>query len=286
MSHPPDESEIKLSRVQKLLVALIGVLFFVWLVWLGTAPLPRGHENRDKVGAFLKEQFPRRSLSPDDTGAAGVAALFHVIRTAPPEKAAPAIEFAAQQRFGYATPYVIERLEDPDPKLRAAAHSYLVSITGVDHELDADAWRGWWRDPPRRLFGILPVGQHSFEIAVPVCTALLGIFLIVNRRRLGRAADVSATALLAGAWFFSFMLTTIRLVGSFDSCFFGAERIVYHASHGDVIGLEEARAGGPGLYALLMVAFLATPFVGAIVLAAVLVRRSAGAVQEVDQGQA
>jgi hypothetical protein len=67
------------------------------------------------------------------------------------------------------------------------------------------------------------------------------------------------------SWFAGFMLAMIRLVGSYDRCRFGADQIVYHCDHGHVLGLEEARVGGVGLFALLIAAFLLIPFLAAIV---------------------
>src|SRR5688572_14356137 len=95
-SDAPDAAQPpKITGQQKLLVAAVGVLFFTWLLWLGTARLPTGKENRRKARDFLKEVYPQRLLAPEDSVTAPVAALFQVIRTGEPAVSRRAIDFAA-----------------------------------------------------------------------------------------------------------------------------------------------------------------------------------------------
>src|SRR5437870_2353523 len=104
------------QRQQALFVGVMlaaGVLFFVSLA----SPIPSGSgsENVEKARTFLKDQFPDREVSPQDDRHAPVAAVYEVIRSGEPAVARRAIDFAAEQRFGYAAPYVIERLGSGDP---------------------------------------------------------------------------------------------------------------------------------------------------------------------------
>src|SRR6478736_833860 len=83
-----------------LLVA--AVLYFVSL----TSPIPYGGENNKTARPFLKEQFPDREVEPLDDRYGPVAVIYELIRSGEPRVARRAIDFAAEQRFGYAAPYV------------------------------------------------------------------------------------------------------------------------------------------------------------------------------------
>src|SRR5262249_9891218 len=127
----------------------VGILVAAGVLWFTShePPIPSGKENKEKARAFLKEQFPDREVSPHDSRNAPVAAVYELIGSGEPEVARRAIGFAAEEQFGYATPYVIGRLGSGDPELERAAQDYLRTITGRDHGPDAAAWRAWWRDP-------------------------------------------------------------------------------------------------------------------------------------------
>src|SRR5438105_14320209 len=151
------------TRQKALFVGILAVSGLLWFVSLDT-PIPSGTENREKARAFLKEQFPDREVSPHDSASphdrliAPVAVVYELIRSGEPEVARRAIGFAAEQRFGYAAPYVIGRLGSGDPELERAAQDYLRTIAGRDHGPDAESWRASWRDPPRKLLGVVSVG--------------------------------------------------------------------------------------------------------------------------------
>jgi len=201
-----------------------------------------------------------------------VAALFHLIRTAPDDVAADAIKFAAQERLGYASPYVIERLQSANgPELRQAAHAYLVNIAGVDYGQSPAAWRAWWRNPSRSVFG-LRIGQLTLEIGLLLLGTLMPLNIWGLYRWAGKEPPDGASLALAGgfpfAWFFGFMVTAIHLVGGLEECTFAGEIIRYHTSHGDVLGLEDARLGGGEIFALLLVIWLVVPFLAALALGA------------------
>lgn len=108
----------------------------------GTWPIPRGKENRKKAAVFLKQNFPDRELQPnaEESATAPVAAVFHIIRKSHAQDAKIAIDLAAEQNFGYASPYVIERLESDYPELRSAARNFLRKAAGGDYGPDGEAW--------------------------------------------------------------------------------------------------------------------------------------------------
>jgi hypothetical protein len=248
-------------------VVICAVFVVLWLVSL-QSPIPNGKANRDHARPFLKELFPQRILEPADSVTAPVAAIFEVIRSDEPELARRAIDFAAEQEFGYAAPYVIARLGSGDPELERAAQDFLRRIAGADHGPLAQSWQAWWRDPQQRWFGV-PVPQTTFSLAVPVLAGLLGAWL------LWRGALEFGSALLVLGWFTGCVLSMIRLVGSADTAYFGARRIIYHADHGAVIGLEDAKVGGTGLLSALMATYLLVPMVTATVYAIWIAKRTA-----------
>jgi hypothetical protein len=268
--------EPKLTRRETVGVGLIvGGLFLLWVVWTGSWPVPRGKENRKQAAAFLKKEFPDRQLVPntDESVTAPVAALFHVIRDGEPKKAAKAIAFAGEQEFGYASPYVIERLESDDPRLRAAARDFLQRISGRDFGPQASAWKAWWRDPPRSLLGIVTVGHNTFQFAIPIAASLIGVLLAeFGRGKRRNFVTVLSAALLLSGWFQLIGTLGLHLVGGFNTCVFGGTRIAYYSDHGVVLGLKDARVGGFGLWLLLVAAYLVVPLIVALVYMVVSVR--------------
>lgn len=254
-----------LTRRQSAFVLLaVGGVFVFWTVWTATWPIPRGKENRENAAAFLKKRFPDRHLTPDfsESATAPVAALFHVVRRGKPDDAAKAIAFGGQQKLGYASPYVIERLESDNPRVRSAARSFLQKMSGTDLGPRAAAWKAWWRDPPRRLLGVVTVGHNSFHFALPIVVMLIGGFLAaVNRRKPRDFIASLAAALLLEGWFLLIGTLGLHFVGGFDTCEFGGTRIAYYSDHGVVLGLEDARVGGGGLWLLLVAAYLVVPLV-------------------------
>ena len=176
-----DMSERKLPAWQTAPVALgCGAVLVFWFVWTGTWPIPRGKENHDKAAAFLKREFPNGKLRPsaEENSTAPVAAVFYVIRSGSASQATKAIQFAAEQNFGYASPYVIERLESDDPQLRRAARNFLRKMAGKDYGPNATDWKDWWRDPPRSLFGVVTAGHYSVQMGIPIASGLLGVLLL------------------------------------------------------------------------------------------------------------
>src|SRR5436309_2192281 len=83
--------------------------------------------------AFLKELFPEREVEPEGDRHGPVAVIYELIRSGEPRVARRAIDFAAEQRFGYAAPYVIERLGSGDAELERAAQDFLRTIAGRDY---------------------------------------------------------------------------------------------------------------------------------------------------------
>jgi hypothetical protein len=63
----------------------------------------------------------------------------------------------------------------------------------------------------------------------------------------------------ASAWFTAFCAVAYRLVGGHEAGTFGEERIAGPVSHGVVLGLEDARAGGGGLFLALTAAYFLGP---------------------------
>src|SRR5262249_14896653 len=138
---------------QKVLYILVMAAFsLLFVVSLQTQPIPSGRENCEKARVFLKEQVPDRAVAADGSKTrnaqltAPVAVIYELIRSGEPEVAQRAIEFAAEQRFGYAAPYVIGRLGSGDPELESNAQNYLRTIAGGDYGPDAESWREWWHD--------------------------------------------------------------------------------------------------------------------------------------------
>jgi hypothetical protein len=243
-------------------IALFAVGFLFWPLYLWS-PIPGCKEPRDKswaaAGAFLKERFPDRELStPPDCDRAAVAVVFHLIRSGSLEVARRAIEFATEQRYGYAAPYVIGRLGSGDVELEHAAQTYLRTIAGRDYGPDAASWRLWWRDPPLELYGIASVGHTTLRIVMPATLAIVGFAVLAVCRRWRLEAAVGlAGALLTVAWFFVYwFLSTQHLNPAYYTCTFGSSQIAYFAGRGSVVGLEDAQVAGSGYPHLATVVFL------------------------------
>lgn len=69
---------------------------------------------------------------PADDSTAAVAVVFALIRSGDKIAARQAIDFAAENNFGNASPYVIERLESDDEELRRSAHAFLTRVARQD----------------------------------------------------------------------------------------------------------------------------------------------------------
>lgn len=261
--------EKPLTFWQSTCIAIIGAaVFLTWSVWTGTWKIPRGKENREKAAVFLKQQFPDRELKApvEESVTAPLAAVFHIIRHGTPNEATAAINFAAEQDFGYASPYVIERLESHHPELRRAARNFLRKMAGRDYGPDADAWKDWWEDgPPRNFLGLVTVDHQTFQLGIPIVTGLSGLLLLLIGTLWTKDFLTALGAALSVLGWFLFICTAgVQFVGSFDTCRFGGEEIVYHQDHGVVEGLEDAKVGGMGLWLLLCLTYVAVPFILAV----------------------
>jgi hypothetical protein len=249
----PSKTEVPLSRGEKALLAGAVVVLLLWTSSL-PPPIPSGRENRAKVGAFLREHFPDREVSPRASSEAPVAVLFDLIRSGEPDIARQSIEFATEQRFGFAAPYVIDRLGSGDPKLERAAQTFLKTIAGGDYGPGAESWRAWWRDPPPNVDGTAPFGHNTVAIGVPAAFALIGMLLIavcalVRHKKFVR---LGFPLLLMSCFMFT-GLAMARLIGSPQTCSFGSRHITYDIQDITAIALEEdARVGGIGLLVLLV----------------------------------
>jgi hypothetical protein len=260
---PAGCAQSQLAREWEWLSIRLGLLtaFLITFVFVGY-PITSGHDNRDNAMLFVKQLYPDRTLSPADDSTAAVAVVMGLIRSGDNSCARKAIDFAADNEFGYASPYVIERLESEDGALRHSARAFLIRIAGKDDGPSAEAWRAWWQDPTRWVLGFVPVGQRTLECALPVLVAAVGILMwAVRRVRKGRPALSWPLAyiVLLMSWFTTFVIVSRRLVGGFNTCTFGSTTITYHTSHGLVLGLEDARLGGFGLFLLLTVCYLLIP---------------------------
>jgi hypothetical protein len=146
----------------------------------------------------------------------------------------------------------------------------LRAISGGDYGPDADAW---WRDPPKNLL-FAHLGQTTLKIGVPVLYALAAFALLVTgyefrRPRIGEPA----VAFILAAGFMAIATTAIQLIGTTSTCSFGPSQITYYAEHGRVVGLEDARVGGP----LLWIGLISVWMIGGISLligCAVVIMRS------------
>jgi hypothetical protein len=252
----PSKTEVPLSRREKALLAGAIVVLLLWTnsIW---PPIPSGRENRAKAGAFLREHFPDRAVSPRESDLAPVAVVYDLIRSGEPDIARQAIEFSTDQRFGFAAPYVIERLGSGDPELERAAQTFLQTIAGGDYGPGAESWRAWWRDPPPNVDGTAPFGHNTVAIAVPAAYALIGVLLTAVSALVRRARFLRlGVPLVLMSCFMATGLTTFRLVGYPGTCTFGSKHVTYYRMGIDVIGLEDARVGGMGLLVLLLAGWL------------------------------
>jgi len=282
---PAKKPGIAMNRGQKAFVIVgVGGGLFLWIV-AGMTPIPHGTENREKAQPFLKQQFPDRSISPADSVTAPVAAVFELIRSGKPDEARRAMDFARDQQFGYAAPYVIERLGSGDPELERSALDFLRTISGRDYGQDADAWRAWWRDPPTKITFML-IGQTTLRIGIPATYAIVGIVLLAIGRKLRRPkiGELSIPLVLL-AWFMAIMGTAMQSVGSAKESTFGASPITYYADHGSVVGLEDARAGGGPLWIGLIALWVVGGLTLMVICAVVIMRSQPVTTSEADQAE-
>jgi hypothetical protein len=254
-----------LTYRQKMVAVLsIGAVFLFWSVWTGTWPIPRGKENREKAVEFLRHEFADHVIGPaaEKSSTAPLAAVFYIIQSGEEDDANKAIQFATEQSFGYASPYVIERLESDNTELRHAARQFLQKMSGKDYGSHTQPWKEWWNDPPRKLFGVMTVGHNTVQTGIPIASGFLGILLlIIGSMQRKEFFSVLGTGLFVMGWFLSFSMAGLRLVGSFDTFTFDGIEIVYHQDHGIVEGLKDAKVGGAGLWLLLCLTYVAVPFI-------------------------
>jgi hypothetical protein len=228
-----------------------SLIILFWSVYEGS-PIPSGREDRNKAEGFIATAFPGRTVLPKSDAAAPVAVVFYLIRRGESADAIRALEFAAAQRFGYASPYAIERLQSDDIAVRRAAREFLQTIAARDYGRDPQAWRRWWHDPPRRFFG-LTVGQRTLELAQPVLLFLWGLlwWWLGHWRHKERFPPQMVMGLLGLTLFYAFIVVVCRYFpGGLDSCTFDGEEISYYSAHGIVLGLEDAQPFSGGLIAL------------------------------------
>jgi hypothetical protein len=258
---------------------VVGVSGLLWVESQRT-PIPMGHENWEKARAFLKEQFPDREASPRDRVTAPVAVVYELIRSGEPEIARRAIGFAADQRFGHAAPYVIERLGSGDPELERAARDFLREIAGRDYGPDAESWRAWWRDPSRKHLGVVSVGQTTLAIGVLATLALAGVCLLAvgPRKEAG-----SGCWLVLLAWLMGCVWMAMPLFGNSDACTFGSSQITYHVAPTGEVGLEDAPVGGTGRSILLIAVGVFGGLALMVACAAIAVRRARAASVQTDR---
>src|SRR5205823_4574317 len=104
---------------------------------------------------------------------------------------------------------------------------------GGDYGPSAEAWRAWWRDPPRPFLGLFRVGHTTLVAAMPAVVVAAAFFLWgVGRRRGGPALSWGfAWIVFVCAWFLTFVALASQLVGGPETCRFGQETITYHANH-------------------------------------------------------
>jgi hypothetical protein len=208
-------------------------------------PIRSGTDYQEKAKAFLKESYPDRPVSPDGRPAT-VAVVFELVRSGDNISARHAIDFATENHFGNASPYVIKRLESEDPQLRHSARSFLVRIAGEDYGSSAEPWRAWWRNPPRRVFGIGRVGQRTLEYSMPAVVLIVGLLLwgVVHSWYLFKGRRVSwifALIFLGCPVFAAVCVVLTRTFATFETCTFGSENVSYYMSSGIVLGLEDSR---------------------------------------------
>lgn len=260
-----DQSGPRLTPRQTAVNVLLcgGVLLF-WLVWTGSWPVPRGEEHsRDAAAVFLKQEFPDRALRPDaqEDSTGPVAVVFYIIQSGETQDAIKAVQFATEQNLGYASPYVIGRLETDSPPLQQAARNFLRKMAGKDLGSQPQPWQEWWSDPPRSLMGVVTVGHDSTQVGIPIASGLLGaLLLMTGLRRKNAVYSTIGTSLSALSWFLIISTAGIQLVGGVNTVTFGGIEIDYYTDHGVVEGLSDAKAGGFLLWLLLCLTFVAGPF--------------------------
>src|SRR5258708_6424427 len=92
----------------RLLVFSTVLLVYVF----GGSPIPSGgYDQRDNAKSFVQELYPDRTTAPLNNSTEYLAVVFATIRSGANADARRAIDFAADNQFGNASPYVIERLD-------------------------------------------------------------------------------------------------------------------------------------------------------------------------------
>ncbi|MFT4538196.1 MAG: hypothetical protein ACI841_002594 [Planctomycetota bacterium] len=56
-----------------------------------------------------------------------------------------AIDRSLARRIGESIPHLIARMEQDGVRLRERAHAALLELSGVDHGLQAERWKAWWK---------------------------------------------------------------------------------------------------------------------------------------------
>jgi hypothetical protein len=240
MAEEKNPTTFPLTPGQTRLVIIFLATMFLLYIYSHLTMIPYGTKGRNKALPFLLEHFPNQKITPDLHGyESEVAVIFHLIRSGDPEIARKAIDLAAEQEFGYAAPYVIERLGSDDPNLERSAQNFLQTIAEGNYGPDRESWRAWWQNPPRKFFGFT-VEEYTVAIAIVLIVALVGISMIVIGNILGRSTSFGlGLCFLFLAWFGVFDLTMTRFGGRSDICYFGSTPITYFSDHGAVIGLED-----------------------------------------------
>src|SRR6266566_2736432 len=139
----PDSEQSRRAKEWEWLGIRLLVFSTVLIVYgFGGSPIPSGgHDQRDNAKSFVQELYPDRATSPLNNSTEYLAVVFALIRSGANADARRAIDFAADNQFGNASPYVIERLESEDGELRQSAHAFLVHIAETDYGPSAAAWR-------------------------------------------------------------------------------------------------------------------------------------------------
>ncbi len=225
---PPPRSDVAWERGSGTLALAVCVLLIAAAVVCN--PIPSGGKASD----FFRPYDPE--VGPRDSELAAAAALFHVIRTVPGQRARDALAFAEERRFGAAAPYAIERLPDP------AARSFLRSIAATDFGDSPEGWRAWWSNPPMRL--PVRLGYRTFVWAAP--GIVLAVALLYKLVAAARGIRVSWLAAIGGPTFIS-VLPLLLLFSGFRATFwFAGKPFEYWTNKVSVLGLEGARAHDGG----------------------------------------
>ena len=242
---PAEEGAAKKKTQERLTPIIVPLMLFtagVNLLVYPSNPIQNSRDDQRHAVTFLEKIFPDEQI-PWRTPA--VAVVFDLIRSGDDVVAIQAINFATENGFGHAAPYVIRRLDSAHPELRTAAHGCLVQLANHDYGDSADAWHQWWRNPPRKFFGI-PVGQRTLENSMPFMVIVVGFALwALQRSNVERSMAVSLIGIiLVFSLFSAFIVFSLRLSGGPEEVMFAGRTVHYFTDHGVVLGLEDSRLGG------------------------------------------